>query len=72
MGIRNMRYLPIDKQAEMWALLCVDSPWYHLWGYMFSTQSGFIRAVVDGGAADSSSRVRGLDDRSFILVGEAI
>ena len=33
--------------------------------------SGFIRAVVDGGAPDSSSRVDGLDGRSCVLVGGA-
>ena len=59
------------RQAELWALLHVYSPWHLLWGYMYSTQPGFIRAVVDGGAPDSSSRVRGLNDRSCVLVGEA-
>ena len=34
--------------------------------------SGFIYAVTASDAPDSSSRVRGLDDRSFILVGEAV
>ena len=59
------------RQAELWALLHVCSPWYHLWGYMYSTQLRFIRAVVDGGALDSSNRVRGLNDRSCVLMGEA-
>ena len=34
--------------------------------------SGLSELFTASGAPDSSSRVRGLDDRSFILVGEAI
>ena len=62
---------PLMRQAELWALLHVCSPWYHLWGYMYSTQLRFIRDVVDDGALDSSNRVHGLDDQSCVLVLEA-
>ena len=41
-------------------------------GNMYSTHLRFIWAVTDGGAPDSSNRVRGLNDRSCILVGEAV
>ena len=37
-----------------------------------STQTRVIWAATTSGALDTSSRVRGLDDRSFILVGEAV
>ena len=59
------------RQAELWALLHICSPWYHLRGYMYSAQLRFIRAVVDDGVLDSSNRVHGLDDRSCVPVGEA-
>ena len=34
------------------------------------TKLRFIWATTTGGAPDTSSRIRGLDDRSFIQVGE--
>ena len=40
-------------------------------GSMYSTQLKFVWAVTGGGAPDSSNRVRGLNDRSCILIGEA-
>ena len=40
-------------------------------GNMYSIQLSFIWAVNDDGAPDSSNRVRGLNDRSCSLIGDA-
>ena len=72
MDSRSVRHWPVNKVKPKGGLYCMfAAPDALLWVYMYSTQLKFIWAVTDGGASDSSNRVRGLNDRSCVLIGEA-
>ena len=70
MDVRDTRYLPINEASRIvgfiFAALGI------IYGDICIAPSlGLFGLFVEDGALDSSNRVRGLDDRSCILVGEA-
>ena len=72
MDSRSVRHWHVNKVKPKGGLYCMFAAPDALYGITcIAPSSGFIWAVTDGGAPDSSNRGGGLNDRSCILIGEA-
>ena len=72
MDSRSVRHWPDNKAKPKGGLYCMFAAPDALYGITcIAPGSSFIWAITDGGAPDSSNRVRGLNDRSCVLIEEA-
>ena len=72
MDSTNERHWHVNKVKQNCGLYYMFGAPGTIYGWnMYSTQLRFIWDVTNDGAPDSSNRVRGLNDRSCSLIGEA-